>query len=60
MKIVHSILFALLFIVIISSCQNPSDRAVKGNSKRDYGDTAKKDSVQQPQRLDSDDTVRKY
>jgi len=56
MKTVQSLLFTLL-VVIISSCQNPSDRAVKGNSKRDYGDTLNKDSVQAPKRLEAEDTV---
>ncbi|MFD2288852.1 hypothetical protein GJU39_06055 [Pedobacter petrophilus] len=56
MKTTHSLLFTFL-VVIISSCQNPSDRAVKGNGKRDYGDTLNKDSVQAPKRLDAQDTV---
>jgi len=56
MKTIQSLLFTLL-VVITSSCQNPSDRAVKGNSKRDYGDTLNNDSVQAPKRLEAEDTV---
>ncbi|MDQ0641122.1 curli biogenesis system outer membrane secretion channel CsgG [Pedobacter sp. W3I1] len=64
MRTVHTIFIAAAFLAsVLTACQNPSDRPVKGNHKKDYKDTVKKssaDSAASQPRVDPGDTVRKY
>ncbi|QPH40425.1 hypothetical protein [Pedobacter endophyticus] len=55
-------IMALLASSLAIACTNPSDRVVKGNSYKDEEDTTKKkkDSIQPQERVNPEDTIRRY
>lgn len=53
-------MIVLLAFSLMSACSNPSEKPVKGNHYKDEEDTTKKDSIQEPKRVNPEDSVRRY